>query len=83
VLSFGYIRSVLSFTKNLDSLNNTDRLDKWIDKHANSKFSRSLFPHDHITLHSLKERIIELERMRDQILYELDRLKSLAEERCL
>lgn len=64
-------------------MNNMDGLDKWIDKHDNSKFSKSLFPHDHITLHSLKERIIELERMRDQILYELDRLKSLAEERRL
>ena len=72
---------VLSFVKNSDPMNNTDGLDKWIDKHANNKFSKSLFPHDCITLHSLKERIIELERMRDHILYELDRLKSLAEER--
>ncbi|HXW01829.1 MAG TPA: hypothetical protein VD828_00460 [Candidatus Nitrosotenuis sp.] len=62
-------------------MDNTDGLDKWIEKHTNSKFSKSLFPHDRITLYSLKERIIELERMRDQILYELDRLKSLAEER--
>lgn len=75
--------SVLSFVKNSDSLNNTDGLDKWIDKHVNSKFSKSLFPHDRITLHSLKERIVDLERMRDQILYELDRLKALAEERHL
>jgi len=74
---------VLSFVKNSDPMNNTDGLDKWVDKHANSKFSKSLFPHDRITLHSLKERIIELEIMRDQILYELDRLKSLAEERHL
>jgi hypothetical protein len=74
---------VLSFIENLDPMNNTDGLDKWIDKHVSSKFSKSLFPHDRITLHSLKERIVELERMHDQILYELDRLKSLAEERHL
>ncbi len=62
-----------------------DGLDKWIEEKQNnvSKFSKSLFPHDHITLYSLKERIVELERIRDQILYELDRLKSLAEERHL
>ena len=77
------MRLVLSFVKNSDPMNNTDGLDKWIEKHANSKFSKSLFSHDRITLHSLKERIIELERMRGQILYELDRLKSLAEERYL
>jgi hypothetical protein len=74
---------VLSFIKNLDPMNNTDGLDEWMDKHASSKFSKSLFPHDRITIHSLKERITDLERMRDQILYELDRLKSLAEERHL
>lgn len=62
-----------------------DGLYKWIDEKPNNdhKFAKSLFPHDRIALYSLKERIVELERMRDQILYELDRLKSLTEERHL
>lgn len=53
-------------------------LDRWIDadKRPGNTFSKSLFPHERITLFSLKERILELERMRDQILYELDKLKS-------
>ncbi|MEW6043671.1 MAG: hypothetical protein AB1608_05365 [Thermoproteota archaeon] len=60
-----------------------DGLDRWIenDKRQNKAFSKSLFPHERITLFSLKERIAELERMRDQILYELDRLRSLSEDR--
>jgi hypothetical protein len=58
-------------------------LDRWIDadKRPDKTFSKSLFPHERITLFSLKEKILELERMRDQILYELDRLKSLSEDR--
>lgn len=57
-------------------------LDRWVDanKSPDKTFSMSLFPHERITLFSLKERILELERMRDQILYELDRLKSLSED---
>jgi hypothetical protein len=62
-------------------MGNTEGLDKWIDKNKedDSEFSSSLFPHERITLCSLKERIAELERMRDQILYELDRLRSFSE----
>jgi hypothetical protein len=58
-----------------------DGLDKWVEKEQNSdtSFSKSLFPHERLALYSLKERILELEKMRDQILYELDRLKSFAE----
>lgn len=58
-------------------------LDRWIndDRKQDKTFSKSLFPHERITIFSLKERILELERMRDQILYELDRLKSLSEDR--
>ena len=64
-------------------MDNTDGLDRWIDgnKKPSLEFSKSLFPRERITLYSLKERIIELERMRDQILYELDRLKSFSEGR--
>lgn len=58
-----------------------DGLDRWIecDKKPSSEFPKSLFPHEQITLYSLKERIAELERMRDQIMYELNRLKSFSE----
>jgi hypothetical protein len=64
-------------------MNNPDGLDRWIKKNKSpsSEFSESLFPQERITLHSLKERIAELERIRDQILYELDRLKSFSEGR--
>jgi hypothetical protein len=60
-----------------------DGLDGWIekDKKPDTEFSKSLFPHERVTLYSLKERIAELERMRDQILYELNRLKSFSERR--
>jgi hypothetical protein len=58
-------------------------LDRWVSsgKLPDKPFSKSLFPHERIILFSLNERILELERMRDQILYELDRLKSLSEDR--
>ncbi len=64
-------------------MDNADGLDRWIedDTKSSSKFSKSLFPHERIALYSLKERIEELEKMRDQILYELDRLKSFSEGR--
>jgi hypothetical protein len=64
-------------------MSNSDGLDKWISEKRNegSSYPESLFPHERVTLYSLKERIIELESMRDQILYELDRLKMLAEKR--
>jgi len=57
-------------------------LDRWIEdskKEGNAKFSKSLFPHERIALDSLMERIRELEKMRDQILYELNKLKNMAE----
>jgi hypothetical protein len=64
-------------------MDSADGLDRWIRKNErqNSEFPKSLFPHEQVTLYSLKERIVELERMRDQILYELDRLKSFSEGR--
>lgn len=53
-------------------------LDDWTDSMKNRpKYEKSLFPHERITLDSLKERILELERMRDQILYELDKLRKI------
>ena len=60
-------------------MDNTDGLDRWIQNGTkpSSKFSKSLFPHERIVLHSLKERIAELEKLRDQILYEIDKLKAL------
>lgn len=65
---------------NLVFMNNVDGLDRWInktEKQRKTNFSKSLFPHEEIALHSLKERIAELEQIRDQILYELDKLKAL------
>ena len=65
---------------NLGFMNNADGLDRWINEtetQHKTNFSKSLFPHEEIALHSLKERISELEQMRDQILYELDKLKAL------
>jgi hypothetical protein len=56
-------------------------LDKWIDdKKEKQTFSKSLFTQEQITAYTLKEKIAELEKMRDHILYELDKLSSLAEE---
>ncbi|HXG73437.1 MAG TPA: hypothetical protein VNK44_01275 [Candidatus Nitrosotenuis sp.] len=64
-------------------MDEADGLDRWMsDKRKQTKtFSGSLFPHERLTLLSLKERILELEKMRDQILYELDRLRFLSEDR--
>ncbi|MEM3063802.1 MAG: hypothetical protein QW177_00355 [Candidatus Nitrosotenuis sp.] len=64
-------------------MDEADGLERWMGecrKQAKT-FSESLFPHERLTLISLKERILELEKMRDQILYELDRLRSLSEDR--
>lgn len=57
-------------------------LDRWVEKKqkTDETFTKSLFPHERLALYSLKERILELERMRDQILYELDRLKVFLEK---
>lgn len=57
-------------------------LDKWMEdlpERDGPKFSRSLFPHERVALDSLNERILELERMRDQILYEIGKLKGIVE----
>lgn len=63
-------------------MSDVNGLDRWVDDGKPKKtFENSLFPHERVALFSLKERIMELERMRDQILYELDRLKSLSENR--
>ncbi len=63
-------------------MSDANSLDRWVDDGKPKKaFENSLFPHERVTLFSLKERILELERMRDQILYELNRLKSLSENR--
>lgn len=62
----------------------SDGLDKWIDKKNQSDDnSQSMQSQEAITRFSLKERILELEKMRDQIIYELDKLKGLAENRKL
>ncbi len=52
-------------------------LDEWTGKQDKIRFEKSLFSHERVALDSLKERILELERMRDQILYELDRLGKI------
>lgn len=63
---------------------NYDGLDEWIEKKKPSQNqSTSILSSEAITRHSLKERVLELEKMRDQILYELDKLKILLEDRKL
>lgn len=55
-------------------------LDDWLDKkNTKSDHTRSIISEELLIRHSLKERILELEKMRDQILYELDRLKDIVE----
>lgn len=59
-------------------------LDKWVDKkNPSQNHSKSILSAEAITRYSLKERILELEKMRDQILYELDKLKTFSEDRKL
>lgn len=62
-------------------MGDADGLDRWIDNTPQRKagFEKSLFPHEQVVLDSLKERILELERMKEQIRCELDRLKKMAE----
>jgi hypothetical protein len=48
------------------------------DKH-NSCSSKSLFTQSEIVLDALKARILELEQIRDNILYELEKLKNMSE----
>ena len=62
----------------------SDGLDEWIEKKKPSQNqSTSILSSEMITRYSLKERVLELEKMRDQILYELDKLKALSEDRKL
>ena len=59
-------------------------LDKWRNKDdANITKPKSVLSSETITRYSLKERILELEKMRDQILYELDRLQEITQNRKL
>lgn len=51
-----------------------DGLDKWIDKPKLKSPNQSK---NNIVLDSLRERILELEETREQILQEITRLKSL------
>lgn len=52
-----------------------DGLDVWIDRNP----SKSIITPEQITRRCLKERISELEKTRDEITYELDRLYSLVD----
>lgn len=59
-------------------------LDKWTDKRNDDPtHTKSILSEELITRYSLKERILELEKMRDQILYELDRLREITLDRRL
>lgn len=60
-----------------------DGLDEWIEKKPSQNQPTPILSSEMITRYSLKERILELEKMRDQILYELDKLKSFSEDRKL
>lgn len=55
-------------------------LDDWLAK-KNTKLdhTQSILSEELFIRHSLKERISELEKMREQILYELNRLKEVVE----
>jgi hypothetical protein len=59
-------------------------LDDWIEK-QNTKhgYAKSILSEEMITRLSIKERILELERMRDQILYELARLQDITHDKKL
>lgn len=50
-----------------------DGLDVWIDGNP----GKSIITPEQITRRCLKERILELEKIRDEVTYELDRLHSL------
>ena len=52
-----------------------DGLDTWIDGNP----GKSIITPEQITRRCLKERILELEKTRDEITYELDRLYSLVD----
>jgi hypothetical protein len=57
-------------------------LDDWMEKQNTKQVhAKSILSEEMITRHSLKERILELERMRDQILYELARLQEITQDK--
>lgn len=62
-------------------MGDADGLDRWTDgvRQKKSAYPKSLFPHKRVALDSLRERILELEQMKEQIRYELDKLKKMAE----
>jgi len=47
------------------------------------EYAKSILSAEMITRCSLKERILELEKMRDQILYELARLQDITKDKKL
>jgi hypothetical protein len=54
-----------------------DRNAQVPDKH--NSYPKSLFTQREIVLDALKARISELEQIRDQVLYELEKLKNMSE----
>ena len=59
-------------------------LDDWMEKtDKKQEYTKSILSSEIITRYSLKERIEELEKMRDQILYELARLQDITKDRKL
>ena len=53
-------------------------LDSWIERNDQRK-CRSITSPDEITRQSLRERIVELQKAKEDITYELNRLKSFAD----
>ncbi|WP_100181989.1 hypothetical protein [Candidatus Nitrosotenuis aquarius] len=59
-------------------------LDDWMEKtDKKQEHVKSILSAEMITRYSLKERIVELEKMRDQILYELARLQDITRDKKL
>ncbi len=59
-------------------------LDDWMEKtDKKQEYTKSILSSEIITRYSLKERIEELEKMRDQILYELARLQDITKDKKL
>ena len=59
-------------------------LDDWMEKtDKKQEHTKSILSSEIITRYSLKERIEELEKMRDQILYELARLQDITQDKKL
>ena len=53
-------------------------LDKWIEMKDQRQY-RTIITSDEITKQCLKERILELQKTQEEIMYELNRLKSLTD----